>query len=175
MGNRLLKSDDFILFWRVRPRPSGAYSHGPARFVDGYSKICHGRHLRDQGDSHTLYHVLASLASCVTYVVKPISFICHRCGLDRVIIAIWVAALAAGCNGFLTKPVSLEWFNYKIREWGSIKVLQMLVDSWLDFVKSASAGQALLVQNFARRLHMPEQGPHSLVQGPDDLAHVSNP
>jgi osomolarity two-component system response regulator SSK1 len=30
-----------------------------------------------------------------------------------------VAALAAGCNDFLTKSVSLEWFNNKIIEWGS--------------------------------------------------------
>jgi osomolarity two-component system, response regulator SSK1 len=35
-----------------------------------------------------------------------------------------VNALAAGCNDFLTKPVSLLWLNNKIIEWGSIKVLQ---------------------------------------------------
>jgi osomolarity two-component system response regulator SSK1 len=39
-----------------------------------------------------------------------------------------VAALAAGCNDFLTKPVSLEWLNNKIIEWGSIKALQMWAD-----------------------------------------------
>lgn len=36
-----------------------------------------------------------------------------------------VNALAAGCNDFLTKPVSLLWLNNKIIEWGSLKVLQM--------------------------------------------------
>src|SRR5215475_12125264 len=39
-----------------------------------------------------------------------------------------VAALAAGCNDFLTKPVSLLWLNNKIIEWGSIKALQMWAD-----------------------------------------------
>ncbi|KAJ7572364.1 CheY-like superfamily [Mycena floridula] len=38
-----------------------------------------------------------------------------------------VAALAAGCNDFLMKPVSLVWLN-KITQWGSIKVLQMWAD-----------------------------------------------
>jgi len=67
-----------------------------------------------------------------------------------------VAALAAGCNDFLTKPVSLEWLNNKIIEWGSIKALQMFADSRPDFVKSVSAGQTVQAQNIARRLHMPE-------------------
>jgi len=67
-----------------------------------------------------------------------------------------VAALAAGCNDFLTKPVSLEWLNSKIIEWGSIKALQMFADCRPDFVKSVSAGQAVQAQNIARRLHMPE-------------------
>ncbi|KZO94895.1 hypothetical protein CALVIDRAFT_528527 [Calocera viscosa TUFC12733] len=40
-----------------------------------------------------------------------------------------VAALAAGCNDFLTKPVSLKWLEKKIIEWGSIKALQMWADS----------------------------------------------
>ena len=67
-----------------------------------------------------------------------------------------VAALGAGCNDFLTKPVSLEWLNSKIIEWGSIKALQMFADCRPDFVKSVSAGQAVQAQNIARRLHMPE-------------------
>ncbi len=109
-----------------------------------------------------------------------------------------VAALAAGCNDFLTKPVSLEWLNNKIIEWGSIKALQMFADSRPDFVKSVSAGQAVQAQKIARRLHMPEgrispspsrplsqpvvsgvvstAGPGSTQQqpGPEDLAHVDN-
>ena len=107
-----------------------------------------------------------------------------------------VAALAAGCNDFLTKPVSLEWLNNKIIEWGSIKALQMFADSRPDFVKSVSAGQAAQAQNIARRLHMPEgrispspsrpvsqpvvsgvvstAGPGSAQPGPDDPAHMDN-
>ncbi|KAI8329276.1 hypothetical protein EDC96DRAFT_452451 [Choanephora cucurbitarum] len=33
------------------------------------------------------------------------------------------AALAAGCNDFLTKPVSLEWLEKKIMEWGCMQAL----------------------------------------------------
>jgi osomolarity two-component system response regulator SSK1 len=32
------------------------------------------------------------------------------------------AALAAGCNDFLTKPVSLKWLEKKIVEWGCMQV-----------------------------------------------------
>jgi CheY-like chemotaxis protein len=34
-----------------------------------------------------------------------------------------VNALAAGCNDFLTKPVSLVWLNQKLVEWGSMAYL----------------------------------------------------
>jgi osomolarity two-component system response regulator SSK1 len=107
-----------------------------------------------------------------------------------------VAALAAGCNDFLTKPVSLEWLNNKIIEWGSIKALQMFADSRPDFVKSVSAGQAVQAQNIARRLHMPEgrispspsrrlsqpvvsgvvstASPGPAQPGSDELAHMDN-
>lgn len=67
-----------------------------------------------------------------------------------------VAALAAGCNDFLTKPVSLQWLNSKIIEWGSIKALQMYADIRPEVVKSFSHGQAQQAQNVARRLHVPE-------------------
>ncbi|KAG5459654.1 MAG: hypothetical protein BJ554DRAFT_8397 [Olpidium bornovanus] len=33
------------------------------------------------------------------------------------------AALAAGCNDFLTKPVSLVWLERKIMEWGGMQAL----------------------------------------------------
>lgn len=33
-----------------------------------------------------------------------------------------VNALAAGCNDFLTKPVSLKWLESKIIEWGCMQV-----------------------------------------------------
>src|SRR5882762_3481038 len=67
-----------------------------------------------------------------------------------------VAALAAGCNDFLTKPVSLQWLNNKIIEWGSIKALQMWADLRPEVVKSISTGQAAQAHNVARRLHVPE-------------------
>ncbi|KAH9843946.1 uncharacterized protein C8Q71DRAFT_730652 [Rhodofomes roseus] len=67
-----------------------------------------------------------------------------------------VAALAAGCNDFLTKPVSLHWLNSKIIEWGSIKALQMWADIRPEVVKSISSGQAAQAQKVARRLHVPE-------------------
>lgn len=59
-----------------------------------------------------------------------------------------VAALAAGCNDFLTKPVTLLWLNNKIIEWGSIKALQM----WADPVRTSQAAQA---RDVADRLHVP--------------------
>lgn len=34
-----------------------------------------------------------------------------------------VSALAAGCNDFLTKPVSLKWLEKKIVEWGCMQAL----------------------------------------------------
>lgn len=67
-----------------------------------------------------------------------------------------VAALAAGCNDFLTKPVSLQWLNSKIIEWGSIKALQMWADIRPEVVKTLSTEQAAQAQHVARRLHVPE-------------------
>ncbi|KAI0069111.1 hypothetical protein BV25DRAFT_1845138 [Artomyces pyxidatus] len=67
-----------------------------------------------------------------------------------------VAALAAGCNDFLTKPVSLVWLNSKIIEWGSIKALQMWADIRPDVVKTITSDQNAQAQNIARRLHVPE-------------------
>lgn len=71
-----------------------------------------------------------------------------------------VAALAAGCNDFLTKPVSLVWLNTKIREWGSIKALQMWEDlrpnSSPKLPASALATQREQAAKLAKRLHVPE-------------------
>lgn len=38
-----------------------------------------------------------------------------------------VAALAAGCNDFLTKPVSLKWLDKKIVEWGCMQVSDLFI------------------------------------------------
>ncbi|KAI0637941.1 hypothetical protein C8Q77DRAFT_1153635 [Trametes polyzona] len=67
-----------------------------------------------------------------------------------------VAALAAGCNDFLTKPVSLHWLNNKIIEWGSIKALQMWADIRPEVVRSITTGQAAQARSVASRLHVPE-------------------
>jgi osomolarity two-component system response regulator SSK1 len=53
-----------------------------------------------------------------------------------------VAALAAGCNDFLTKPVSLLWLNNKIIEWGSIKALQMWADIRPEAVRSIASASS---------------------------------
>ena len=67
-----------------------------------------------------------------------------------------VAALAAGCNDFLTKPVSLEWLNSKIIEWGSIKALQMWAEVRPEVVRSITTDQTAQAQQVGRRLHLPE-------------------
>lgn len=67
-----------------------------------------------------------------------------------------VAALAAGCNDFLTKPVSLIWLNSKIIEWGSIKALQMWADVRPDAINTIASGQATQARNVAGRLHVPK-------------------
>jgi len=68
-----------------------------------------------------------------------------------------VAALAAGCNDFLTKPVSLLWLNNKIIEWGSIKALQMWADIRPDAEKTMTTGQAAKARDVAQRLHVPSK------------------
>ncbi|TFK28691.1 hypothetical protein FA15DRAFT_583982 [Coprinopsis marcescibilis] len=64
------------------------------------------------------------------------------------------AALAAGCNDFLTKPVSLLWLNNKIIEWGSIKALQVWADIRPD-VNRMNAGQVAQAKAVAERLQVP--------------------
>ncbi|KAF9480790.1 hypothetical protein BDN70DRAFT_977219 [Pholiota conissans] len=66
-----------------------------------------------------------------------------------------VAALAAGCNDFLTKPVSLLWLNNKIIEWGSIKALQMWADIRPEAVTKMQSGQAEQATRVAERLQLP--------------------
>ncbi|KAJ7638408.1 hypothetical protein FB45DRAFT_902747 [Roridomyces roridus] len=62
-----------------------------------------------------------------------------------------VKALAAGCNDFLTKPVSHHWLNNKVTEWGSIKALQM----WADVPPPPGQNGTTQV---AEQLHIPESG-----------------
>ncbi|KAL0949783.1 hypothetical protein HGRIS_009822 [Hohenbuehelia grisea] len=75
-----------------------------------------------------------------------------------------VAALAAGCNDFLTKPVNLEWLNSKIIEWGSIKALQV----WADMKPEMDASMTVKARSVADRLHVPAgrgEGQRSLANG----------
>lgn len=55
------------------------------------------------------------------------------------------AALAAGCNDFLTKPVSLEWLEKKIIEWGC---MQALIDfeGWRRWKKNSSSDNNTVVK-----------------------------
>jgi osomolarity two-component system, response regulator SSK1 len=64
-----------------------------------------------------------------------------------------VKALAAGCNDFLTKPVSLHWLDKKIIEWGSIKALQMWASP--ELARGVDEGQDARAK--ALELHLPEQ------------------
>lgn len=43
-----------------------------------------------------------------------------------------VAALEAGCNDFLTKPVNFQWLERKIIEWGCMQAL-IDIDGWRNF------------------------------------------
>ena len=66
-----------------------------------------------------------------------------------------VKALAAGCNDFLTKPVSLLWLQVKLTEWGSMAYLS----SSIGFSSSSPRFRAGLVANakadtMAGRLHI---------------------
>lgn len=62
-----------------------------------------------------------------------------------------VAALAAGCNDFLTKPVSLQWLNQKLVEWGSMAYLsgfsnkrrQQLGSPRESFIKAQAQQQSM--------------------------------
>ncbi|ORY91460.1 hypothetical protein BCR35DRAFT_323290 [Leucosporidium creatinivorum] len=57
-----------------------------------------------------------------------------------------VSALAAGCNDFLTKPVSLQWLQQKLLEWGSMAYLSgfSLMRSGNDSPSSAPSISATL-------------------------------
>ncbi|ORZ21624.1 hypothetical protein BCR42DRAFT_481239 [Absidia repens] len=51
-------------------------------------------------------------------------------------------ALAAGCNDFLTKPVSLEWLEKKIMEWGCMQAL-IDVEGWREWKRSTSSASTV--------------------------------
>jgi osomolarity two-component system response regulator SSK1 len=77
------------------------------------------------------------------------------------------AALSAGCNDFLSKPVSLPWLNNKIVEWGSMKELQMWADLRPALHRMITERQEAMAKNVARHLHLP--------YGHDLLSRFHNP
>ena len=92
-----------------------------------------------------------------------------------------VAALAAGCNDFLTKPVSLPWLQQKLLEWGSMAYLSGFSRDSPDSDRPASGGARLapgrpskgLTNEFnntanriAGQLHIDPRGPHSRSASP---------
>lgn len=85
-----------------------------------------------------------------------------------------LAALGAGCNDFLTKPVSLQWLNNKLIEWGSIKALSMYADMTTDAVKMQN-DQA---KNIAERLYVPrgrKTPPSPTVPKPSPVVQPATP
>ncbi|WVO20769.1 uncharacterized protein IAS62_002069 [Cryptococcus decagattii] len=59
-----------------------------------------------------------------------------------------VAALAAGCNDFLTKPVSLKWLDKKIVEWGCMQAL-IDFDGWRRWKSSDTKNPSETKQGFS--------------------------
>ncbi|KAJ1308130.1 hypothetical protein OPQ81_003850 [Rhizoctonia solani] len=86
-----------------------------------------------------------------------------------------VAALAAGCNDFLTKPVALDWLDKKIIEWGSIKALQMWADP--EMAKNFQRGQEAKAKAVASHLRIEKKpksiDPSSSAKGPE--IHIQAP
>lgn len=84
-----------------------------------------------------------------------------------------VAALAAGCNDFLTKPVSMTWLNTKIIEWGSIKVLEMYQD---PATARLFSGQTAKSKAIASQLKLPPSrnaSPTPYLEGSPDRPSLS--
>ncbi|WVN86802.1 uncharacterized protein L203_101974 [Cryptococcus depauperatus CBS 7841] len=87
-----------------------------------------------------------------------------------------VAALAAGCNDFLTKPVSLKWLDKKIVEWGCMQAL-IDFDGWKRWKSSDikdrsetrqgfSLGPQQAAKSIANRLKIERKNSHSPAQAP---------
>ena len=62
-----------------------------------------------------------------------------------------VNALAAGCNDFLTKPVSLKWLDRKIVEWGCMQAL-INFDGWRRSKGETRFGFTVQAQQAAKTL-----------------------
>lgn len=82
-----------------------------------------------------------------------------------------VAALAAGCDDFLTKPVRMNWLNKKLVEWGSMQALRM----WgapdanpppMAVAVNALQHQAVKALNVAESLKLPKGRSRSRTPSP---------
>ncbi|WVQ78283.1 hypothetical protein IAT38_000368 [Cryptococcus sp. DSM 104549] len=79
-----------------------------------------------------------------------------------------VAALAAGCNDFLTKPVSLKWLDKKIVEWGCMQAL-IDFDGWRrwksvdtnETKRGFTVGPQQAAKSLASRLRIDRKGSRS--------------
>ncbi|OCF35455.1 osomolarity two-component system, response regulator SSK1 [Kwoniella heveanensis CBS 569] len=97
-----------------------------------------------------------------------------------------VAALAAGCNDFLTKPVSLKWLDKKIVEWGCMQAL-IDFDGWRrwkssdpkdanETKKGFSLGPQAAAKSLASRLRIERKGTRSPApSSPEVRVQVSTP
>lgn len=77
-----------------------------------------------------------------------------------------VAALAAGCNDFLNKPVNLRWLERKVIEWGSMQYLIGFRDV-NDDLRRQKRYLSLTEREAKRSNGLVQQG---FVTGPDRLA-----
>jgi len=123
------RSGRFALILVRRSRPHAA--HFSDQRADGYPNTCHGWYLRDKGDP------LIGEAKCISgspwntsdgRAAHPVRYFERSTSLFRVRSSVIitmalttsssqsdrVAALAAGCNDFLIKPISLEWLDDNI-------------------------------------------------------------
>jgi CheY-like chemotaxis protein len=83
-----------------------------------------------------------------------------------------VEALAAGCNDFLTKPVSLPWLQQKLLEWGSMAYLSGFGPRKTppsNFDQSADAKASLV----ASQLHI--ERPHAQASGSSSSVEQQQP
>ncbi|WVR05258.1 hypothetical protein IAU60_002270 [Kwoniella sp. DSM 27419] len=93
-----------------------------------------------------------------------------------------VAALAAGCNDFLTKPVSLKWLDKKIVEWGCMQAL-IDFDGWRrwkgsdanETKKGFSLGPQAAAKTLASRLKIERKATRPSSPSPEVTVQVPTP
>ncbi|MCO5555803.1 hypothetical protein L7F22_009348 [Adiantum nelumboides] len=86
-----------------------------------------------------------------------------------------VAALAAGCNDFLNKPVNLNWLERKVIEWGSMQYLIGFRDLPDSYYQRRNARLASGDENSRRNLLSPTGVEALRSQGLVDRAFGSGP